>query len=727
MGHTATPVVAQTTADPTTPDAPPRLDFELALALCAALCGRPTSPISLGAGLPREGQRLSPEAHERAAERAQLDLQAMPAEALLAKHRAGELVIVPNGERFDVIRQQQGAAQRLPALGQGPLVPEPLDDAALQAALAGGGWAVRPRHLNRAADTELPPVVDRYGWLRRAVLAQWPTLAWVALSSLVANGLVILSSFYSMQVYDRVVPNNAYETLWALSVGVTLIYVFDTVMRILRAYMLDVAGKRVDFAISSRLFEQVLGLKMAQRPASAGVFANHLNDFESIRDFFTSLTLTVVIDFPFVLLYLAAIAFMAGSLVWVPLLLMPVMLGIAIALQGPVDRAVRTSMQASAQKHGMVIEVLAGIEALKLSAAEGVFQGAWERAVRQIADASMRSKLLSSAGLSVVNFMQSMAGVAVLIAGVYAIGAGQLTMGGLIAASMLVSRALAPIGQLASLLSRWKQTRQSMDTVARIFERPVERPADKTFLVRERLDGAIEFQGVGFQYPGAPGPALVDVSLRIQPGERVAVIGRSGSGKSTLMKLISGLYEPSQGSVLVGGVDTRQLDPHQLRRAMGCVPQDPFLFNGSVRDNIAYGDDAVGDARLVQAATEAGVDEFVRTHPKGYDLPVGERGALLSGGQRQAVALARALVGQRAMLLMDEPSSSLDHVAEQFLRRRLLQRRPGETLLIITHRLPMLELVDRVIVLHEGRVQLDGPRQAVLQKLQAAATSGDPT
>lgn len=465
---------------------------------------------------------------------------------------------------------------------------------------------------------------------------------------------------------------------------------------------------------------------MAQRPASAGVFANHLNDFESIRDFFTSLTLTVVIDFPFVLLYLGAIAFMAGSLVWVPLLLMPVMLGIAIALQGPVDRAVRTSMQASAQKHGMVIEVLAGIEALKLSAAEGVFQGAWERAVRQIADASMRSKLLSSAGLSVVNFMQSMAGVAVLIAGVYAIGAGQLTMGGLIAASMLVSRALAPIGQLASLLSRWKQTRQSMDTVARIFERPVERPADKTFLVRERLDGAIEFQGVGFQYPGAPGPALVDVSLRIQPGERVAVIGRSGSGKSTLMKLISGLYEPSQGSVLVGGVDTRQLDPHQLRRAMGCVPQDPFLFNGSVRDNIAYGDDAVGDARLVQAATEAGVDEFVRTHPKGYDLPVGERGALLSGGQRQAVALARALVGQRAMLLMDEPSSSLDHVAEQFLRRRLLQRRPGETLLLITHRLPMLELVDRVIVLHEGRVQLDGPRQAVLQKLQAA-TTGDPT
>lgn len=533
-----------------------------------------------------------------------------------------------------------------------------------------------------------------------------------------ANGLVILTSFYSMQVYDRVIPNNAFATLWALSIGVALIYVFDLIMRVLRAYMIDHAGKKLDFEISSRLFEQVLGLRLANRPASAGVFANHLNDFESIRDFFTSLTLTAVIDFPFVFLYLAAIAFMGGHLVWVPLLIMPLMLGIAIALQGPIDRAVRTSMQASAQKHGMLIEVLAGIETVKLTASEGVFQGAWERAVRSIAQASMKSKLISTTGLSVVNFLQSISSVVLMIVGVYLISEQQLSMGGLIACSILTSRALAPCSQLASLLSRWKQTRISMDTVAQIFQRPVERPAGKSFLVRDAIDGSVELREVSFAHAGSVMPALTNVSLRIQAGERVAVIGRSGSGKSTLAKLIAGLYEPASGAVLVGGADTRQLDPQQLRRSIGCVPQDPFLFNGTVRENIAYGCEATDDAALLEASRQAGVDEFVKVHPQGYDMAVGERGCRLSGGQRQAVVLARALVSPHSLLLLDEPSSSLDHVAEQFLRERLKQRIPGETLMLITHRLGMLDLVDRVIVMHGGQVALDGPRDAVMQQLQ---------
>jgi ATP-binding cassette subfamily C protein LapB len=329
----------------------------------------------------------------------------------------------------------------------------------------------------------------------------------------------------------------------------------------------------------------------------------------------------------------------------------------------------------------------------------------------------MRSKLISNFGVSMVGFYQSIASVALIIVGVYEISEQKLTMGGLIACSMLMSRALSPMGQLALFLSRWAQTRISLRSVTRLLERQVERPQGKTFVIRDRIDGGIEFQSVLFAYPGAPVPALRNVSLKIAPGERVAIIGRSGSGKSTIAKLIAGLYEPMEGAVLVGGVDTRQLDPQQLRRSIGAVPQDPFLFNGTVRVNIAYGAEHVDDATMMRAAQEAGVDEFIKTHPMGYDLPVGERGALLSGGQRQAIVLARALVGDTSMLLLDEPSSSLDAGAELALRKRLVALRPGETLVLITHRLQLLDVVDRVIVMHGGQVVLDGPREAVMQKL----------
>ncbi|GAA4348752.1 type I secretion system permease/ATPase [Variovorax defluvii] len=692
--------------------------FEICLALCSAVYGRPVSALSLGADLPREEHRLAPAAFERAAERADLRLSAVDAAGADGAVQQGDCLIVPRGLGFTVIRKLPGGVHRLMPPAEGTTAREPLDEAAMAQAIAQGGWAVQPDYLAHAPGTELALQPDRYAWLRRAVASQWHTYAHVALASLVANVLLMLASFYSMQVYDRVVPNNAFETLWALTVGVSLIYLFDLLLRVARAFMIDYAGKRVDLEISSRLFQQVTGLRMAQRPASAGAFANHLNEFESLRDFFTSLSLSAVIDLPFVFIYLAAIAGMGGiSVAAVPVLAIVLMLGVTLLLQGPVDRAVKVSMQASAQKHGMLIEVLAGIEAIKLSASESVFQGAWERAVKKIALASMHSKLLSTVGTSLVSFLQSLSGVAVIVVGVYGVAAQQLTMGGLIACSILASRAVAPIGQLAGMLSRWKQTRQSMTTLDQIFRRPVERPAGKSFVVRDALSAAIELRGASFSYAGAPAPVLRNVSFTIQPGERVAVIGRSGSGKSTLAKLIAGLYEVSEGAVLVGGVDTRQLDPQQLRRSIAVVAQDPYLFNGTVRDNIAHGTEAADEARVLEAARAAGVDDFVRTHPLGYDMPVGERGALLSGGQRQAVVLARALIGGGRILLFDEPSNSLDFAGEGSLRARLAERRDGETLILVTHRTSMLDLVDRVIAMDAGRVLADGPPEAVLKNI----------
>ncbi|MBG9390040.1 VCBS domain-containing protein [Caenimonas aquaedulcis] len=419
--------------------------------------------------------------------------------------------------------------------------------------------------------------------------------------------------------------------------------------------------------------------------------------------------------------YLAVMAAMGGPVALVPLVTIPLMIGTSLALQGPLDRAVQASMQASVQKQSMTIEVLTGIEALKLAAAEGIFQGAWERSVRQISKAGMRSKLISSFGSSMIGFYQSIAGVALVIVGVYQVSEQKLTLGGLIACSILMSRALAPMSQVAMFLARWAQTKIALRSVTRLLERAVERPEGKTFVLRDRIEGSVEFRAVTFSYPGAPVPALRNVSFSIAAGERVAIIGRSGSGKSTIAKLTTALYDAAEGSVLVGGVDTRQLDPHQLRRAIGAVAQDPFLFNGSVRVNIAYGSDAVDDHRVMDAAKEAGVDEFVRAHPMGYDLPVGERGALVSGGQRQAIVLARALVGDPSVLLLDEPSSSLDLAGEQALRARLQTLRTGETLILITHRLQLLDIVDRVIVMHDGKVAMDGPRAAVMERLARPA------
>lgn len=703
--------------------------FEACLALAAALAGRPVSVASLTAGLPVEAGALEAGARPRAAERAGLELLALPAGTDLHRLRheeadcgeSGPLLLALPAQGFGLVEGWAApggdARLRVPAAG-GKTLDESLGEAALARLVAGGGALLRPCYLPRVPETDLAPPSQRYAWLRRAVAADWRSYAQAAGLTLVVNLLAILSSFYTLQVYDRVVPNQAFATLWALSVGVALAYLFDFAARMVRSYGIDLAGKRLDLEVSGRLFSQVMGLKMAHRPASAGVFANHLREFETIRDFFTSLTLVAMFDLPFALLFVVTIAFIGGWVALAPLLAMPLLIGISLALQKPLDAAVRASMQASAQKHGMLIESLEGCESLKMSAAEGTFQKVWERASLEVALSSMRAKTISTFGVSLIGLAQSLVSLGLVVVGVYLIADRRLSMGGLIACTILSGRAIAPMAQIASLLTRLQQTRIAMETLDGIFAKPVERPAGKAFLLRPVLGGEVEFRNVSFAYPGAPGAALRNVSFCIAAGERVAIIGRSGSGKSTVARLVIGLYEPADGAVLVGGADTRQLDPHQLRRSISAVGQDPFLFSGTVRENIAYGDDFPDDVKVVRAAQAAGVDDFVRVHPLGYDMPVGERGRFLSGGQRQAVCLARALISGGTVLLLDEPTNSLDHAAEAALRERLRHSERTETLLLITHRMPLLDLVDRVIVLHDGRVAMDGPKQAVLEALQ---------
>lgn len=562
-----------------------------------------------------------------------------------------------------------------------------------------------------------PPARAR--WLRDALLPLWPLYSEVLLASLMINLFALCLPLFSMNVYDRVVPNQAASTLWALTAGMAVVTLFDFGMRMLRGYFIDIAGKRIDLQLSAQVFERVLDLRMAARPASAGAFANNLQEFDSVREFATAATVAVLIDLPFVALFIAAIAWVAGSLAWIPLLAIPVIVGAGLLLQLPLVRLVEESSRLGAQRQAMLVESLVGLEAVKSTGAQGMLQLRWENLLTQMARLGLKARLLSACVLNFSQFVQQAAYLAVIVAGVLQIADERLTLGGLIACTILSGRALAPWSQVAALLTRYHQTRNALHVTADLMELPVEHEAGQRFLQRGAIRGKIEFRNVHFSYPEQKGEALSNVSFSIAAGERVAIIGRVGSGKTTVEKLVMALYEPGAGAVLVDGADVRQLDPASLRRQIGHVPQDIMLFYGSIRDNIVLGEAGVDDEAVLRAAEIGGVADFVSATPQGYDRAVGERGANLSGGQRQAIAIARAELLAPPILLMDEPSSAMDARSEQLFKDRLAAQLEGRTLVLVSHRGSLLSLVERVLVLDQGRLVADGPRDAVLAALAA--------
>jgi ATP-binding cassette subfamily C protein LapB len=432
---------------------------------------------------------------------------------------------------------------------------------------------------------------------------------------------------------------------------------------------------------------------------------------------------------PFVALFVAVIAFIGGPVAWVPVLAIPLVLLLGLLLQLPLDRVVRRTFRESAQKHAILVEALGGLETIKGLAAEGRAQRAYEDMVGLTAQSSLQARLLAALAVNFSSTLQSLVTIAVVVIGVMLINAGELTVGALVACTMLSSRAMAPLAQIASLLTRYNHSMASLEALNRIMALPIERPDGKRFLHRPQIEGGIEFRDVDFRYPEQEIQALAGVSFAVAPGERVGIIGRIGSGKSTVVRLILGLYEPTEGAVLVDGTDLRQIDPADLRRGVGLVPQDVYLFYGTVRDNIAYGAPYADDEAILRAAHLAGVDEFTSQHPRGLDMLVGERGEGLSGGQRQAIAVARALLLDPPIIVMDEPTSAMDNATEQRFLRRMAEARGGRTVVVVTHRSSMLALVERLIVLDAGRVVADGPKDQVLRslsqgKLRAAGTEG---
>ena len=539
----------------------------------------------------------------------------------------------------------------------------------------------------------------------------------VLIASFLINLFVLATPLFTMNVYDRVIPNNAQETLMVFTIGIVLVYVLDFFLKFTRSYLLELAGKKSDIIMSSIIFEKVLDLKMAEHPPSVGVFANNLKDFESVRSFFTTATMTAVIDLPFVIIFLSVIYYIGGVLVFVPITTIFLILGYSLIIRKPLKESIEASYEASAKKNGLLVETLQNIETVKTMRMHGKRQWEWEESTGEIAEKNLKSRLLSSSIPSVTNLFIQLNTVFVVVFGVYLIKEFELTMGGLIAIVILTSRTVAPIGQAAALISNYSDAKTAYDMLNEIISREVERPAGKEFVERPKFKGKIEFKDVSFNYPGTEVPALSNVSFIIHPKEKVALIGRIGSGKSTIAKLILKLYEPTSGKILIDDIDITQIDPADLRRFIAYVPQDVHLFKGTIKDNIISSEQYPDVSEIVYAAQTSGVENFVKTHPLGYDMPIGERGAGLSGGQRQSVGIARALLQDSSIMIMDEPTNAMDQTTEKELMQRLKKELADETVLVITQKYSLLDLVDRVIVMHNSKVMLDDTTKEVIKQL----------
>jgi ATP-binding cassette subfamily C protein LapB len=566
-----------------------------------------------------------------------------------------------------------------------------------------------------------------WGTLRRFV----PYYRSALLAAMLSNVLMLVTGLTTSVIYDKVIPHQAYVTLYALATACGLAVAFDLMARQLRAYLIDMAGRKADLIVGAMLFRQTLALRMEHRPQSAGAYAHHLAQVEQVREFFASATLSAISDLPFIVVFVAMVFAVGGPLGWVLVIAIPLLVVMSAVIQGSLRRSMFANMRQQADLHGVLVEAVDGIEDLKAAGAQGRFLRRYEESTAAAASAALRSRIISSWTINVSNVAQQIVTVVMLVWGVHLIADKVITAGALIGAVMFASRAMAPLSSVVMLATRWQGARAAMRALDDVMRQPVEREAGKAYVPRRELTGRVGLVDVGFSYPApasVPGAVaagegprvLKNLTLRIEPGERVAILGRIGSGKSTVLRLLAGLYQPSEGHVEADGVDLRQIDPADYRARVGFVAQDPRLFQGTLRDNVLLDRPAADAARLADVARVTGLDRLVSTHPQGWDLPVGEAGALLSGGQRQLVALARCLVTRPQILLMDEPTSSMDAQSEVAFLRQLRQACGNCTLVMVTHRPAVLELVERIVVVDAGKVVMDGPKAQVLAALSGA-------
>jgi len=685
------------------------------LILCR-LHERNVSRASLSAGLPLAQQRLSAALLPRAAARAGLQARWLKRELDAIDPLSLPVLLLLDDQRCAVLRRRDddGRALILPCEADGG--EQWVEGQELLRRYSGLALFARPRHA--LEDVRAPLVPRVTAWLRDTLHLSRGLYRDALLASLLINLLGLMAPLFVMQTYDRVVPNQATATLWVLAIGLLIGTLFELGLRSIRAHLLDQAGRKTDVILSATLFERITGMALKARPATVGGFAQSIHDFQGLREFLTAMTLTSLIDLPFALLMLGIIGLLGGWLVLVPVLAFPLTILFAWSVQRRLRDTVETSLSLAAERQALLIETLSGLETLKACAAESERQYRWENLHGAVTRLDSHARQLAALASHGTLFIQQLCAMTTLIAGVYSIIAGNLSVGALVACYMLGSRVLAPLAQIAGLITRYQQAQLTLRSTDALMALPQERERERQTLQDAPLCGALSFSEVSFRYAGQGAAALSEINFSVSPGERIGIIGRSGSGKSTLGKLLMGFYAPDDGQLLLDQLDLRQRDVADLRQQIGYVAHDLPLLAGSLRDNLLLGARQVSDARMLEVARITGVDELARQHPQGFDRPVGERGQLLSGGQRQAVLLARALLLEPPILLLDEPTSHMDNGSEDQLRQQLYDLLPGKTLLLVTHRMSMLTLVDRLLVIDGGRIVADGPKDAVLQALR---------
>jgi ATP-binding cassette subfamily C protein LapB len=701
---------------------PKDIDFQPPLVICLSiisrLMGKPVSSATLKAGIPQQEGVITAASIVRAAERIGITAKTV--------HRPGlrhitklvlPCILLLRGGNACVLLDTEEDKARVMVPGHGMDETE-MDLAILEEEYT--GYAIfchRKSTLDKRASAL--KLVRTKRWFWGVLLSFWPIYRHVIGASIMTNLIIVASPLFVMNVYDRVIPNNALDTLWALAIGIAIAYLFDFLLKNLRSYFVDVAGRNADVLIGSRIMQHLMSARLDHMPESAGAVANNVREFESLREFFSSSSLVALIDMPFLLLFIGVVHYIGGPLAWPIFVAVPVVILFGLFLQIPFQHIIESHYKESTQKNALLFEIVHGLETIKTSMAEGRMQARWESVVGMSALSNSRAKIMANLSVTFSVFITQMVSVVIIIIGVYLIAEGELTVGGLIACNILAGRAMAPLSAVAGLLSRFQQSRMALGALDMLMEMPSERPEDKETFHYGAVEPSMVLENVSFSYPGTDKAVLSEVNLRLKPGDKVGIVGRTGAGKSSLGKLCVGLFQPVAGSVKVGDIDLRQMDVADLRRKVGYVSQDSLLFYGTLRDNIAFGLPEADDQSIKFAAEIAGVSDFVRDHPAGYGMMVGERGSSLSGGQRQAVCIARAILPDPEILIMDEPSSNMDNQSEYRLKAMLESYIKDKTLIVITHRHSMLDLVDRLVIMDKGRVVVDGPKQAVLDGLRS--------
>ena len=539
----------------------------------------------------------------------------------------------------------------------------------------------------------------------------------VGIAAVIINLFVLVTPLFTMNVYDRVLPNNAIDTLWVLTFGVLIVMIFDFVLKLIRSTYLGLANKRADIVMSNKIFDQLLNIKLDQKPASTGMFLSRLQSFESVRDFFTTATIVAIVELPFVFLFLFVIFLIGGITGWVSVFTIIITISFSWYMQKPLKEIIAKSAKEDQIKLTVLNETVAGLEVVKSVRGESRMKKQFENSLNQTVYYNEKSQHLSQIVTYFTAFISQFSSIAIVVVGVYLASENQMTMGAIIAASMLNGRVIAPISQIVSMIIRYDRTMLSLKNIDEIMKMQKERE-DKVYLSRPYLNGDIVFKDVSFSYVNQNFDAIKDLNLTIKKGEKIAILGKIGSGKSTLSKLIMNLYSPTNGSILIDDTDVRQIDVVDLRKAIGYVPQEPFLFLGTIKDNITVGENFASDEDLIEVAKIAGLMDFLGKREKGFDLLVGERGDGLSGGERQAITLARALISKPNILMLDEPTNSMDLQTEQRFIQNMHEVVKDKTLIIMTHKMSILKLVDRVVILHDGKIVADGPKDAILNSLK---------